>query len=298
MLSAIPSYTIGDLVNKPNSDLPFELIRFETIEEPDVEEVHKHLFYEVLWIDAGSSKQVIDYNEYELTPQTLFFISPGQVHSFEEWRDVKGGCVFFTEGFFLLNSRNTDMLFELSFLDNFYADPALNLSDTDFAQIRQTIHLLEEEHQRVDASDVILQSLLHILLAQVQRCVDARLAETPSKRYVVIYKQFKRLLDEHFAKGRTAIEYAEELNITPHHLNFVTKQTCGKTATEVIRGRSLLEAKRLLTFTDLSISDVAGELGFFDSSYFAKVFRQEEGISPIQFRQTMSEKYRKKSTSF
>ncbi len=90
----------------------------------------------------------------------------------------------------------------------------------------------------------------------------------------------------------TTSDYAKKMNSTQHHLNHITKQVTGKTATEVIRARSILEAKRLLTFTDQTVSEVASQLNFFDSSYFAKLFKAETGTSPIEFKKSISEKYR------
>lgn len=264
------------------------------MQEPDIEDIHKHLFYEVLWTDAGTSKHTIDYREYILTPRTLFFISPGQIHYFEEWHKLRGGSILFTEDFFLLRQQQKDKLFEVSFLDNFYANPCMQLSKRDFADARHTIDLLRIEKMRSDASEVIQQALLHILIAQVQRCVDADGERTISKKYTVLYKQFKRLLDEHFSASWTASDYADALYITPHHLNLVVKHISGKTATEAIRARSLLEAKRYLTFTDMSVTEVASVLGFFDSSYFSKLFRAEVGQSALEFKKQMSEKYQKK----
>lgn len=280
-------------MNQPESRTQFEITSFETMHEPDIEDVHKHLFYEILWTDAGRSNHSIDYKEYVLTPRSLFFISPGQIHYFEEWHRLRGGSLLFTEDFFLLRQQKSDTLFELSFLDNFYANPCLELSKRDFTDIRHTIDLLFTEQRRDDASDVILQSLLHVLVAQIQRCVDARAEESISKKYLVLFKHFKRLLDEHFLDGWTSGDYADALHITQHHLNLVVKRLSGATTTEVIRSRSLLEAKRYLTFSDLSVTEVASMLGFFDSSYFAKLFRLEEGLSPLEFKKQMSEKYRK-----
>jgi AraC family transcriptional regulator, transcriptional activator of pobA len=184
----VPSYTIGQFINEPASKTQCEITDFATMQEPEIEDIHKHLFYEVLWTDAGTSKHTIDYREYVLTPRTLFFISPGQIHYFEEWHKLKGGSILFTEDFFLLNQQRSDTLFEVSFLDNFYANPCLHLSKRDFTDIRYTIDLLQREKKRADASEVIQQALLHILIAQVQRCVDADSEEaTLSKKYTVLY---------------------------------------------------------------------------------------------------------------
>lgn len=287
-----PLYTIGHFINEPTNQTEFEIMQFEGMDEPNVDDIHKHTFYEILWTEKGISKQTIDYKEYEVLPNSLFFISPNQVHQFEEWKPLKGGTILFTEDFFLLNHNNKDKLFELSFLDNFYANPCIQLDKTNFADIKQTIDLIINEQRRTDKSQTITQSLLHILLAQVQRCIDTESEKPVSKKYLVLFKQFKSLLDKHFAENKTTSFFAQQLNITAHHLNLIAKDVTGKRASEVIRARSILEAKRLLTFTDNTVSEIAFQLNYTDTSYFAKTFKAETNLSPMEFKTEMSEKYR------
>jgi AraC family transcriptional regulator, transcriptional activator of pobA len=292
MKDLFPFYSIGHFINEPTNRTEFEIMRFDEMEEPEVDDIHKHTFYEILWTEKGISKQTIDYKEYEVLPNSLFFISPNQVHQFEEWKPLKGGTILFTEDFFLLNHNNKDKLFELSFLDNFYANPCIQLDKRNFADIKQTIDLIINEQKRTDKSGAITQSLLHILLEQVQRCIDIETEKPVSKKYLILFKQFKNLLDKHFAENKTTSYFAQQLHITAHHLNLITKEVTGKTASEVIRARSILEAKRLLTFTDKTVSEIAFELNYTDSSYFAKTFKAETNLSPITFKTQMSEKYR------
>jgi len=285
-------YSIGDFINEPGNRAEFAITRFDEMSEPDVDEVHKHTFYEILWTEKGKSKQTIDYNEYEVTPNTLFFISPNQVHRFEEWKPLTGGTILFTEDFFLLNHSSKDKLFELSFLDNIYTNPCVHFSKNDFTEIKHTIDLIYTEQNRSDKSVAITQSLLHILLTQVQRCVNSHANGTISKKYLLLYKEFKNLLEAHFHENQTTVFYASRLYITQHHLNIISKAVTGRTASEIIKARSILEAKRLLTFTDKTITQIATDLRYFDSSYFAKTFKAETGMSPNDFKKEMSIKYR------
>uniref|UniRef100_UPI0035933362 AraC family transcriptional regulator n=1 Tax=Aquiflexum sp. TaxID=1872584 RepID=UPI0035933362 len=241
----------------------------------------------------GQSKQIIDYNEYEVKPNSLFFISPNQVHHFEEWQPLSGGTILFSEEFYLLKRSNKDTLFELSFLDNLYSNPCIEFTIKEFASILDLIHQIETEQERNDKNPTIIQSYLHILLAQVQRYLDTSGTPVNSKKYLVQFKQFKSTLEENFIESNSAQFYADKLHITTHHLNLICKEITNKTATEIIRARSILEAKRLLTFTDRTISEIAFELNFTDSSYFAKVFKSESGMTPLEFKNQMSEKYRR-----
>lgn len=292
MKDLFPFYSIGHFINEPTNRTEFEIMRFDEMDEPNVDDIHKHTFYEILWTEKGISKQTIDYKEYEVLPNSLFFISPNQVHQFEEWKPLKGGTILFTEDFFLLNHNNKDKLFELSYLDNFYANPCIQLNETNFAEIKQTIDLIINEEKRPDKSQTITQSLLHILLSQVQRCIDIETEKPVSKKYLILFKQFKNFLEKHYSENKTTAFFAEQLHITSHHLNLIIKDVTGKTASEVIRARSILEAKRLLTFTDKTVSEIAFELNYTDSSYFAKTFKAETNLSPLAFKIEMSEKYR------
>jgi AraC family transcriptional regulator, transcriptional activator of pobA len=292
MTDIFPYYGIGHFINEPQNPTEFEVTRFEEMPDLDIEDPHKHTFYEVLWFDEGHSSQVIDYQEYEIYPQTVFFISPGQLHHFVEYQPLKGGSVFFTEDFFLFNQQDKNRLFELTFLDNFYQKPFLQLDAASFSEIRQTIDLLILEKRRSDYSETIARALLQVLLAQIQRGVDNQNPSETSKKYIVIYKKLKSLIEKHFSENLTASDYADRLNITQHHLNLIAKEVTGRTTTDLIRARIILEAKRLLTFTDLSVSEIASSLGFYDLSYFAKVFRAEVNASPKDFKVVMSEKYR------
>jgi AraC family transcriptional regulator, transcriptional activator of pobA len=291
MKELFPFYSIGHFINDPTNQTEFEIMRFDKMEEPNVDDVHKHTFYEILWTEKGISKQTIDFVEYEVLPNSLFFISPNQVHHFEEWKPLKGGTILFTEDFFLLYHNNKDKLFELSFLDNFHANPCIQLNKKNFDEIKQTIDLIAMEHDRKDRSHTITQSYLHVLLAQVQRCIDKTTDKPLSKNYIVLFKRFKALLEKHFAENKNATFYADQLHISAHHLNLMTKKVTNKTSTAVIRARTVLEAKRLLTFTELTISEVASQLNYFDNSYFSKIFKAETKKTPASFKIEMSEKY-------
>ncbi|GAB4397493.1 MAG: helix-turn-helix domain-containing protein [Microscillaceae bacterium] len=288
------SYRIGHFLNQPHHPTEFAMLRFETMAEPNVDDYHKHTFYEVLWVEKGTSRQVIDYQEYEVRPNSLFFISPNQVHYFEEWQPVSGGTLMFTEDFYLLNRANKDTLFELSFLDNLHDQPCITFKENEFARILKIIHQIEQEWHQESKNPAIVQSYLHILMAQVQRHVEATQRYAPAKKYLVLFKQFKNELEKHFAEGKTTAFYAEKMHITAHHLNRVCKEITQQTASEVIRNRRILEAKRYLTFTEKTVSEIAFDLNFTDSSYFAKVFKAVTHQNPLDFKKEMSEKYRKK----
>ncbi len=296
MPTLFPAYSIGHFLNQPDNPTGLEVLRFEDAPAlDDIEDPHRHTFYEVLWTDAGRSRQAIDGVEYGLEAGSLFFISPGQLHYFVDYEHLRGGSVLFTEAFFLHGQADRDQLFALSFLDNCYARPLLALSAGQFGEVRETIGALAAEVARPDRSAVICRGLLQVLLGRIQRCVEAQPgAAPPARRAVVLYKQLKELLDRHYLENLPPAAYAALLHISPHHLNVVCKAvTGGRTARQVVRARAVLEAQRRLAYTDQPVAEVAADLQFFDPSYFARVFRAETGHRPAAYQRLMSEKYRR-----
>jgi AraC family transcriptional regulator, transcriptional activator of pobA len=285
-------YSIGHFINKPNSTTAFEILNFKTMQEPEVDDVHKHTFYEIIWTEKGKSIQTIDYKKYKVLPNSLFFISPNQVHQFEEWQPLTGGTILFTESYFLMNHANNNAMLDYSFLDNLYANPCIQFTSKTFEPIKQTINLMQVEYRRADSNTNIIQAYLHILLSQVQRFVDKSSMPFYTKKYLLLFKQYKLLVEQHYTTNNTVSFYAKQLFITQHHLNLVCKNITGKSATQILRDRSILEAKRMLTFTNLSVSQIAAALHYFDSAYFSKIFKQDTQLSPLAFRIKMSEKYK------
>jgi YesN/AraC family two-component response regulator len=90
-------------------------------------------------------------------------------------------------------------------------------------------------------------------------------------------KKFNSLIDNHFNEEFSVNFYADKLNITPNYLNILSQRYLKSPAGDIIKERTILEAKRLLTSTDLSIKEIAYQLGFNDNGYFSKVFKKYTG---------------------
>jgi len=272
--------SISQLINQPEKNIPFWVDRFEDMPEPDnLVFPHKHNFYEILWITKGNSKQTIDYKNYEITTDSLFFISPGQLHLFEEWQDIKGYCILFTEDYFLQLFQNKNILFEMSYLDNLYSNPFIKIIEEEKSKLQAIIDLLLNEN-----SNDTIQALLFVLLKQIQNLFLEKENHKKSKDQIIIFKQFKTLIDEHFNENLALTEYANQLNITAHQLNSIVKIVCNKTASDIVNERIILEAKQLLQFSGETITQISFKLGFEDSSYFARYFKKYTSNSPVEFR--------------
>ncbi|AZA54584.1 AraC family transcriptional regulator [Chryseobacterium sp. G0201] len=281
--------SIADLINQSHKQIDFLVDKFEDMVEPEnIEFPHTHNFYEILWITNGTSGQNIDYKNYTISEDTLFFISPGQLHLFEEWENIQGYAILFTEQFFLQIFQNKNILFELSYLDNFHENPFLKLKNEDKKAIEPIVDLLYQESKSSEKSTETIQALLLVLLRRIQKIFSAKNNQNSSKHQMVIFKQFKNLIELNFAKNLSVSDYASQLHISTHHLNTSIKTISGKTPTEIIKKRIILEAQQLLHFSELTVSQITDQLGFEDSSYFARYFKKQVGVSPLEFRKSIS----------
>lgn len=283
----IRSYDLEDF--KASFSIPGQFIidRFEQIGKPeDMVWPHKHSFYQVLWIEKGLSNHVIDQHSFDLSSDFLFFIAPGQIHELNQSEDVKGYSIMFTEQFLSLGDSRQEVLMGLSFLENSYSQPAFKLAAESAAELTGALQLLRAELTRADRSEPILRHLLMTFLLQVQRIVagDTRLEKDTFN--VSVLKKFRKLIDLHYKKESRLGFFAEALFMTTANLNAAVKKMTGKTAGELIRERILLEAKRMLLHSPLTVGEIAAELGFKDFSYFSRQFKKQEGMSPAEFRKS------------
>ncbi|MNE40119.1 HTH-type transcriptional activator Btr [compost metagenome] len=100
-----------------------------------------------------------------------------------------------------------------------------------------------------------------------------------------IISKFRTLVDIHFKEERSVSFYAEKLNITANYLNVLCRKNLKMAASSLIQDRILLESKRLLKGSEMTVKDIVYELGFYDHASFSKFFKAQTGISPTQFRE-------------
>jgi AraC family transcriptional activator of pobA len=130
----------------------------------------------------------------------------------------------------------------------------------------------------------MLRVLILQLFILINRLNQGSGNKGPASYNQILLKNFQKLIELHYTRLKLPKDYAGMLYITPNHLNAVCKDILGMQAGEVIRNRAMLEAKRLLTNPQLTISEIAFELNFNDNSYFTKFFKKFEGITPEEFR--------------
>jgi AraC family transcriptional activator of pobA len=252
---------------------------------PNLTLPHRHSFYHLLFFTEGSGTHTIDFNHFEVKPYQIYFMNPGQVHSWNFEGNVEGFVVNFSDTFFQSFLLRPEYIASFSFFSGITAGSVINLSDP----ICNTVeHLFEDLLRQTTQKYVYKEDMLRVLLLQLFILIEQntslnRYQNTLYKSHPVL-KDFQKLIEKKFMDMRLPGEYAKLLNITPNHLNALCKEHLGRQAGEVIRDRVVLEAKRLLVNLSLSVSEIAYKLNFSDNSYFTKFFKKEVGVSPEIFR--------------
>ncbi|AWA30186.1 AraC family transcriptional regulator [Flavobacterium magnum] len=249
-----------------------------------IERPHKHDFYAAILFTKGTGRHHIDFRTFNVKPGSLFLMSPGQAHSWSLSAEADGFIFFHTKAFYDLHFING--------IDSF----------TFFSPLRNTCELvldgvaLQETEQRfvkilaesggaaLKRDELILSLLSQIYIGFGRAAADQNPINAAQHSYSVRFHEFEKYVEQHFRTEKSAEAYAGMMHMTAKHLNRINKAVIGKTTTDIITERVLLEAKRMLIHSRKNLSEIAYELGFEDYGYFSKLFKRRVGVGVREFQ--------------
>jgi AraC family transcriptional regulator, transcriptional activator of pobA len=240
---------------------------------------HRHDYQEIIWIREGGADHLLDGLSAGVPAGSLLVIPKGRMHRFSPLLNMTG-CVLRFNDEFLPNS--SQLLFS-----QFVGLIDIPLTGDDSAAIERYFALIGVESQQPDCRQgATLRHLLRAFLAKIEqlrlRLITAPLqALSQSQR---LWERFNTLLEDNFKSRHAASYYSGELGCSPRKLNVVVRLFTGLTTAEAIDKRLILEAKRLILFSGMTIKEVAYDLGFEEHSYFTKVFKKLTGFTPSAFK--------------
>ena len=249
-----------------------------SIRDGDVREPHRHAYHELIWVREGHGRHLIDGGPVEFGPHTLTLIAQGQIHQFQRADGVSAIVVRFGDEW-LAGSRR--------WLFSGGSCTAMSVPDEDAARFEALLELLRVETEKPAGpeSAELRRHLLAAALLWAQRWREAQLEDRGATGTdVQLHRDFLELLERDFTTSHEARHYAAELGVTTGTLSRVLTRLTGRTTKQLILDRVLLEAARLLRFSDLSIKEIAARLGFSDQFAFSKAFKRQRGEAPLEFR--------------
>lgn len=273
----------------------FSLKEYLKKNNPHTIKPHIHSFYQVLWFHKGQGTHFVDFKEYAVNPDTLFFIGKNQVHYFDDNLAYEGIMIHFNERFLIQNENDINFFLKYSLFNDPHQQPFCRISEQAEKDLRV---LMLQINNELDKSNEfgqleLLRSYLNAFLITTQREKGNISLNKENKLFAADEKhlqllRFIDLVESNYQKSLTISAYAALLNISSKTLTDLTNKIIFKTPSLIIQERIIIEAQRLLTHSNLNVNQIGYKLGFEDPSYFVKYFKKHAKLSPSEFRKSLS----------
>jgi AraC family transcriptional regulator, transcriptional activator of pobA len=286
MRRKIPVYSLADYSDSLTLSSGIFVGIFEECpkQRPNRLLIHRHDYFELFFVE-GKGEHFNDFQVYSIVTPSIVCVSPGQVHFWKNAESLRGHMICFTQEFAEKDSSADYSLVQHRFWFPAENPPIIRVSKE---QARETVSLIEEIQRefngRVEGSDRIIHLLLQLLLLKMNRFYLPANTNSSSRREAELVRRFLVNLQQNFHGATSVSSHAALLGVSPETLSETVKRETGKTPGTLIRERILLEAKRLLLHTSLSVAEIAYKLTFNDPSYFNRFFRRLAGKTPMDFR--------------
>lgn len=270
-----------------------ELFTLYKVDEQEVGEIqkqaiepHQHDFEELLIGVEGELEHFIDFRSEIVSAPFISFITQGKIHKLVP-RLKDGKCCIYALRFKSEFVAQTTFQLYTSFHDN--ANICVACTGC-FKRLDTLCQLIEDEYRRPSPEPAILRQLLNTVIVMVeserQKAVAPTDTNTP-KVQSITFKNFLRLLEQHYHEPYGVNFYAERLFMTVRNLNLICSNILHQSVSEIIETRKLTEAKNLLITSEKTIAEIGYELGYNEKTYFTHAFKKKAGITPSEFRKEM-----------
>jgi AraC family transcriptional regulator, transcriptional activator of pobA len=285
----MPTIPVHNLGAKNLKKEGFDIIALNHAEDHDYEGVvpHRHNFYELLVFKKGGGKHEIDFKEYNIEENSVHFVSPTQVHRLKS-AAARGQVFCFSEEFVLTDGK-TSFTEVYPFYDfNTYL-PTIKMDDKTFKALEEILVILNSAFfANSTLKNDIVRCHFQVVLLKIK---EFFITNTISKTNLISSShpkivEFKKQVNAHYINHLSASQYAQSLHISPSYLNSLCKKETGRTVTELVHERLLLESKRMLYSTGLSVKEISNHLNFDSVAYFSRFFKKQVGQTPVDYRST------------
>lgn len=289
MASSITYYNF-----KKGLPIEFELISLAQLYQHHRQKLtspHRTGFYHIIWFEKGETVHWVDFTPVEVSDGTLLFLNKDTVQQFDRAAAPTGKAILFTEHFFSQQQEAFSFLKSTVLFNDLLGTAHLHLGEADNAGIKDLFRHIEAElrHEADTYQPLLLHNALYSLLLLSERAYRTQGFQPIRKGADLDYTLlFKDELEARYKTARQVSFYATLLHVTEKRLNQATAKALGRTPKELIDERVMLEGKRLLAHTAMSVKEIGYELGFEEPTNFIKYFRKHQGQTPVEFRESFT----------
>ena len=278
----IPVHELTTTANEPEE---FEIIQLLPKNGPSPTVPHRHDYYELFIFENGGGTHLIDFRELNIFPCSAQLVAPGQVHHLKRSNESVGYALLFQESFINHHVENIKFVSKFAYMEMEAYSPVFGFNKEEFENIMQILYMINKECERKEQLNYeVIRQLLNIII------LNCRRREKVNKSQLLpegqqLYAEFRKQVDQRFRDYKKVKEYADLLNTTERQLNDSCKRRSGKSASTIIFERIIIEAKRLIVNTNMSVKEICFELNYEDPAHFSKFFKNQCNYSPSQFRE-------------
>lgn len=273
-------------LNKFQASMPFEIHTLDWMRLNRWNQKHlpsKHQRFEIIWVKQGSGTHQVDLNKIKIVKNSICGISPGQLHLIKETQDLKGVSISFSMDFVGLLEHNYDLIYNTGIFSSFSQSSIVHQCSGE-EMIEVVDRMIKEFDNYFLLRTEILRGYLQIFLIYLARQNKNTTHQSVQLNHIRLVNKFLKLLDENYTTKKLVGDYANELCITPNYMNEIVKKATGIPASEHIKKRIILEAKRQALYTNASMKEIAFSLGFTDPSHFSKFFKNACSMNFSKFK--------------
>lgn len=262
----------------------------------DASTLHRHDFYQIIILRKGSGVHFIDFEQYEMTSPCVCLLFPQQIHKMVLSDDVEGDIVMFDDTIFCsailaneLKEYNVDLQKRINFVG--FNDKLSGFDDI-YSIFNHILSL-----QSNDLNEIKKMQIKFFIKIIIFKIIDAASDHTfvgVKNRDFDTYIEFRKLVDQEFARNRKVEVYCEKLNISAKKLNAICRQYAEKTALSIIHERLSLEIKKIFVFEDISLKEIAYQLDFNSQSALNKYIASKFGRTPSELKEEVLSNYEMK----
>ena len=240
----------------------------------------------VLYIPAGYEISV-DFNHFTISQPSLFFLTNQHV----KITKARGNAtlLYYNRDFYCIQIHDKEVACDGLLFQNVFEIPFVELDDEENMIIQQLFQNIQNELEGRDSSaeEMIRTYVKQIIIRATRKWkkqnLDNNVLKIPNNE-VDIFRDFSRHLEIHFREKHNVSEYADLLHMAPKTLTHKFKNLQLESPNQLIINRILLEAKRLLVYTDMPVKEIAYDLGYEDPAYFNRLFTSKTGSTPAHFK--------------
>ncbi|CAM3683251.1 AraC family transcriptional regulator [Elizabethkingia occulta] len=273
----------------------YKRLGLHRVSQTDQEEINSEKYksyIKILYLPAGYTITV-DFKKYTTDSSSIFFINSNQHFRIEKAGEESGLMIYYNRDFYCVQIHDAEVACDGILFNNLSNIPVIGLSATDKIMITYIFKAIEEEFkvikaQREEMLRVYLKQII-ILSTRLWSMQHLDKAHDATDNDTAFFRQFSLLVENHYRQKHTVADYAELMGIAPKTLTHRLRKMNMAQPNEVIKDRIILEAKRLLIYTEMSAKQIAYALGYEDPAYFNRLFSSKVGDNTSNFRKKYNE---------